>query len=82
VRCTFGSPDAWSDWDRNVSVDHPLASFAEVFSFGATGYVRLLESLYNRVLSRFQRGPRPAAEPPVRESPLEAHAPGLPVRVG
>jgi hypothetical protein len=47
VRCTFGSPQAWSDWDRDVSVDHPLASFAEVFSFGATGYVRLLESMYN-----------------------------------
>jgi cellulose synthase (UDP-forming) len=47
VRCTFGSPEAWNDWDRGVSVDHPLASFAEVFSFGATGYVRLLESIYN-----------------------------------
>jgi cellulose synthase (UDP-forming) len=56
VRCTFGSPDAWSDWDRNVSVDHPLSSFAEVFSFGATGYVRLLQSLYNRVLPWFHRG--------------------------
>jgi len=47
VRCTFGSPQAWSDWDSGVAVDHPLASFAEVFSFGATGYVRLLESIYN-----------------------------------
>jgi cellulose synthase (UDP-forming) len=50
VRCTFGAPDAWSDWDRNTEADHPLASFAEVFSFGATGYVRLLESLYNSML--------------------------------
>jgi cellulose synthase (UDP-forming) len=49
VRCTFGSPGAWSDWDREVGVDHPLASFAEVFSFGATGYVRLLESFYAQV---------------------------------
>jgi len=60
VRCTFGSPDAWSDWDRNVGVDHPLASFAEVFSFGATGYVRLFESIYNRLIPWFQRRPRPA----------------------
>lgn len=49
VRCTFGSPDAWSDWDREVGVDHPLESFAEVFSFGATGYLRLFQSLYNRL---------------------------------
>ena len=49
VRCTFGSPEAWSDWDSNVATDHPLASLAEVFSFGATGYVRLLESIYNEV---------------------------------
>ncbi|HJX19809.1 MAG TPA: PilZ domain-containing protein, partial [Steroidobacteraceae bacterium] len=51
VRCTFGSPEAWSDWDSNVATDHPLASLAEVFSFGATGYVRLLESIYNEVSS-------------------------------
>jgi cellulose synthase (UDP-forming) len=59
VRCTFGSPDAWSDWDRNVSTDHPLASFVEVFSFGATGYVRLLESVYNVLVARL-RGRAPA----------------------
>jgi cellulose synthase (UDP-forming) len=58
VRCTFGSPDVWSDWDRNVGVDHPLASFAEVFSYGATGYVRLFESIYSRLLPMFQRRPR------------------------
>jgi cellulose synthase (UDP-forming) len=50
VRCTFGSPDAWSDWGRDTELDHPLASFAEVFSFGATGYVRLLESLYHTIV--------------------------------
>jgi cellulose synthase (UDP-forming) len=50
VRCTFGSPDAWSDWGRDTEPDHPLASFAEVFSFGATGYVRLLESLYHTIV--------------------------------
>jgi cellulose synthase (UDP-forming) len=54
VRCTFGSPDAWNDWDRNVSPDHPLASFAEVFSFGATGYVRLFQSVYNELFSRLR----------------------------
>ena len=51
VRCTFGSPEAWNEWDSNVATDHPLASLAEVFSFGATGYVRLLESIYNEVSS-------------------------------
>ena len=66
VRCTFGSPDAWSDWDRNVGVDHPLSSFAEVFSFGATGYVRLLESVYNRIVPWFQARPRPLQAPPAR----------------
>jgi cellulose synthase (UDP-forming) len=60
VRCTFGSPDAWAEWDRNASADHPLASFAEVFSFGATGYLRLLESVYNALLSRLR--PRPPAQ--------------------
>jgi cellulose synthase (UDP-forming) len=63
VRCTFGSPEAWSDWDRNVSADHPLASFAEVFSFGATGYVRLLQSAYNEAVSLFRgRAPPIAAQ--------------------
>ena len=59
VRCTFGSPEAWNDWDRNVTDDHPLASFAEVFSFGATGYVRLVQSAYNDISTWF-RGPAPA----------------------
>jgi cellulose synthase (UDP-forming) len=54
VRCTFGSEEAWSDWDRNVSADHPLASFAEVFSFGATGYVRLIQSAYNEISARYR----------------------------
>jgi cellulose synthase (UDP-forming) len=49
IRCTFGSPEAWSDWDSGITADHPLASFAEVFSFGATGYVRLLQSAYDEV---------------------------------
>jgi cellulose synthase (UDP-forming) len=59
VRCTFSSPDAWSDWDSGIAEDHPLASFVEVFSFGATGYVRLLESAYNEMSSWFRFGPRP-----------------------
>jgi cellulose synthase (UDP-forming) len=50
VRCTFAAPDAWRDWGQDAEVDHPLASFAEVFSFGATGYVRLLESLQTGLL--------------------------------
>jgi cellulose synthase (UDP-forming) len=61
VRCTFGSPEAWSDWDRNVSADHPLSSFAEVFSFGATGYVRLLQSAYNEAWAWLSRRHRTAA---------------------
>jgi cellulose synthase (UDP-forming) len=61
VRCTFGSPEAWSDWDRNVSTDHPLSSFAEVFSFGATGYVRLLQSAYNVALAWLGRRAKPVA---------------------
>jgi cellulose synthase (UDP-forming) len=61
VRCTFGSPDAWSDWDRTTEADHPLASFAEVFSFGATGYVRLLESIYNGIIGWLRGTPSPRA---------------------
>jgi cellulose synthase (UDP-forming) len=57
VRCTFGARDAWKDWDSGIAEDKPLASFAEVFSFGATGYVRLAESLYNKV-SAWLRGSR------------------------
>jgi cellulose synthase (UDP-forming) len=60
VRCTFGARDAWKDWDSGIAEDKPLASFAEVFSFGATGYVRLAESLYNKV-SAWLRGTRLAA---------------------
>jgi cellulose synthase (UDP-forming) len=73
VRCTFGSPSAWSDWDRDVTVDHPLSSFAEVFSFGATGYVRLLESLYNSIQPWFQRRPKPvpAQRAAVRPAPAQ-----------
>jgi cellulose synthase (UDP-forming) len=57
VRCTFSSPDAWSNWDSGISEDHPLASFVEVVSFGATGYVRLLQSAYNELTTRFRTGP-------------------------
>ena len=60
VRCTFGASDAWADWDSGIAEDKPLASFAEVFSFGATGYVRLLQSIYNRLLASL-RGTRLAA---------------------
>jgi hypothetical protein len=60
VRCTFGSPDAWNDWDRNTEADHPLASFAEVFSFGATGYVRLLENLVNAIALWWRHAPKVA----------------------
>jgi len=63
VRCTFGSPEAWNDWDRNVSADHPLSSFAEVFSFGATGYVRLLQSAYNEIAVRLRRRTQPQPAP-------------------
>jgi hypothetical protein len=42
-----------------VAVDHPLASFVEVFSFGATGYVRLLESIYNELSSWLRARARP-----------------------
>jgi cellulose synthase (UDP-forming) len=61
VRCTFGSPEAWENWDRDIREDKPLASFVEVFSFGATGYVRLLQSAYNKVLSWLR--PRAPAAP-------------------
>jgi cellulose synthase (UDP-forming) len=61
VGCTFGSPEAWSDWNRNVSTDRPLSSFAEVFSFGTAGYVRLLQIAYNAALSSLGRRAKPAA---------------------
>jgi cellulose synthase (UDP-forming) len=51
VRCTFAAPGAWADWDRGAEPDRPLASLAEVFSFGATGYVRLFESLQAGLIS-------------------------------
>lgn len=51
VRCTFAAPGAWADWDRGAQPDRPLASLAEVFSFGATGYLRLFESVYNGVVA-------------------------------
>ena len=34
-----------------IAEDKPLASFAEVFAFGATGYVRLVQSLYGKALA-------------------------------
>ena len=55
VRCTFGDRDAWKDWDSGIAEDKPLVSFAEVFSFGATGYVRLLQSLYHQAFAWLRR---------------------------
>jgi cellulose synthase (UDP-forming) len=57
VRCTFASPNAWADWDRDAQPDRPLASLAEVFSFGATGYLRLFESVQNAVLAWYRNDP-------------------------
>lgn len=59
VRCTFASPGTWQDWGKSTEIDRPLASFAEVLSFGATGYVRLLESVYTGITS-WWRGVRQA----------------------
>ncbi len=47
VRCTFASPNAWNDWNRGTEADQSLVSFAEWFSLGVTGYVRLLGSIYS-----------------------------------
>lgn len=58
VRCTFASPSAWKDWEKTNTVDHPLASFAEVFSFGATGYVRLFESVGDAIRQGLRRTAR------------------------
>ena len=58
VRCTFAAPNAWGDWDKNAQPDRPLSSFAEVFSFGATGYLRLFESIYTGIASWLRREPR------------------------
>ena len=51
VRCTFASPRVWADWDMTAQPDRPLASLAEVFSFGATGYLRLFESVQTGLLA-------------------------------
>jgi cellulose synthase (UDP-forming) len=56
VRCTFASPNAWNDWNRGTEADQSLVSFAEWFSLGVTGYVRLLESIYNS--ASWRRRPR------------------------
>jgi cellulose synthase (UDP-forming) len=58
VRCTFAQPNAWADAYKSGDLDHPLASFAEVFSFGATGYVRLFESLYEGFIDWIRSGRR------------------------
>src|SRR5882757_569617 len=60
VRCTFASPNAWNDWNRGTEADQSLVSFAEWFSLGVTGYVRLLESIYNG--ASWRRG-RPRRSP-------------------
>lgn len=57
VRCTFASPNAWADWDRDAQPDRPLASLAEVFSFGATGYLRLFESVHHAVMAWYHKEP-------------------------
>jgi cellulose synthase (UDP-forming) len=58
VRSTFARPDLWADWGSATEPDRPLASFAEVFSFGATGYVRLLENMYIGMLRWARRKSR------------------------
>jgi cellulose synthase (UDP-forming) len=55
VGCTFASAAAWNEWSSQTEADRPLSSFAEVFSFGATGYVRLFESIYELITSRWRR---------------------------
>jgi cellulose synthase (UDP-forming) len=57
VRCTFASPGAWADWDRDAQPDRPLASLAEVFSFGATGYLRLFESVHSALVDWYHNQP-------------------------
>jgi cellulose synthase (UDP-forming) len=59
VRCTFGQPDTWADAYKSGQLDRPLASFAEVFSFGASGYLRLFESLYAGLRSFFGSSKQP-----------------------
>jgi cellulose synthase (UDP-forming) len=58
VQSTFARSDLWADWGSATERDRLLASFAEIFSFGATGYVRLLEMMYvGRVWNmRIKRG--------------------------
>jgi cellulose synthase (UDP-forming) len=62
VRCTFGARDTWKGWDEGIAEDKPLASFAEVFSFGATGYVRLIEILYIRATAWLRSRPLAPAD--------------------
>lgn len=61
VRCTFAAPSVWADWGKDLDVDHPLESFAEVFAFGATGYVRLFESVWSGAQSWWRGTPSASA---------------------
>jgi cellulose synthase (UDP-forming) len=63
VLCTFASPQAWADWDRAAEPDRPLASLAEVFSFGATGYLRLFESVHNALVAWWHGDARRRPQP-------------------
>ena len=67
VAATFGRPDVWDDWSAATPADRPLASLAEVLSFGATGYLRVARLLTDQ-LHDWVRPPAPAAAPHKRET--------------
>jgi cellulose synthase (UDP-forming) len=45
IRCTFGRPDAWADWQQQYQPDRPLRGLSEIIGLGVSGYVGLWESL-------------------------------------
>jgi cellulose synthase (UDP-forming) len=55
VQCTFARTDVWHDWSAAAAPDRPLASLAEVLSFGAAGYGRVVQILYTELAGRLRR---------------------------
>ena len=52
IGATFARPDIWDDWNAATPADRPLASLAEVLSFGMAGYVRLFDLLLRSLRAR------------------------------
>lgn len=45
IRCTFGRPELWLDWNQSTAPDRPLAGFRELLLYGLRGYAHAIDRI-------------------------------------